>query len=400
MLMAFSTLIFIIFMLAFFISNIKSELSRKSFFLFVLGFMLPDLIYLLSSLFGEETGSRAFLITNSVIFCFFMMLFRNTSLFYGTLLHLLFGILLFSHYQPLYPLLDLEVGFDLMQEVSTIENLILFVSFVLSLIFMRGFVLRKRNRADLLRFISAFLGGLLLTLPSRNASFIGLFLVLAGVFVNDEYLRSVYYADVIYFCGIDGSGKTTHAKETVKIFSGRGVKITTEHFFKNPLVTFLSSVKRRFIGWKKEETVTYSPDFTRHVKKHFLPKLRAYFILLDNLFYVGLKLLWHKLKGEWVIADRFFYDYYLRLKLLDYNVKGLNTIYERLFPKRGVVFDINPKLAYLRRREHPMWYYVKAREKYLELAEKHCYPVLQTEKPFESVQEELNKIIEGYLHLK
>jgi len=392
MLLAFSTVIFLIFILGF---SIGRRISRKDFFLLILGFMLPDLTYLLTSPFGEEIGGQIFLLTNSSLFVFLTLLPRSLPLFYGTLLHFLLSLLLFSHLKPLYPIANFEYGLGLWRE-SLPVNTALFAFFAFSLIFMKGFILKKRNKADLLRCILALSGGFLLT-SLEGASPLSLFLILAGVFLNDEYLRSVYHANVIYFCGIDGSGKSTHAEETVRIFSEKGVKIASEHFFKNPLVKSLSSIKRRVIAHKKEETVTYSPEFKRRVKRHFLPKLRAYFVFVDNILYIGLKLLVHKLRGEWTIADRFFYDYYLRLKLLGYNVKGLGFIYERLFPKYGVVFDVSPEIAYSRRREHPRWYYEKARAKYLEIAEKNEYPVLKTERPFEVVQKELNTIIEEYI---
>ena len=200
---------------------------------------------------------------------------------------------------------------------------------------------------------------------------------------------------LIAICGIDGSGNSSHAEETVKVFRSKGTRIACEHFFQNPMVSFLSGMKRKTGISKKEETVTYSPEFEKHVKRHLLPKMRAYLVFLDNLFYVGLKTLWHKLRGEWVIADRFFYDYFLRSKLLGYNVRGLEGIYSRLFPKYGVTLDVDPQIAYERRREHPVWYYVKAREEYLKIAEKHKYPIFVTDRPFQEVQEEINKYFEG-----
>ena len=205
------------------------------------------------------------------------------------------------------------------------------------------------------------------------------------------------HAKVVYFCGVDASGKSAHAEETVRWLSGKGLNIVCESFFKNPTVAFFSNLKRRMRISKMEEAVTGSPRFEEHVKRHFWPKIRAYLIFLDNLVYIGPKLLWHKLKGEWVIADRFFYDYFLRLKLLGYNVKGLEWVYRLLFPKYGIVFDISPELAYERRREHPKWYYVKAREEYLRIAEEHNYPILRTDRPFEEVQKEINQYFEGIM---
>ncbi len=373
--------------------NLKIKLSRGKSFLFVLGSMLPDLGYLASfamtgSLYAYPRG-----LFHNVFLVLLIAIFRNLFLLGGVLLH--FSLDLISHepWNIFYPVANIKVGLEQLWLDSPVVNAMICVAFLLSLVFGRGFVWRKRSGADLLRFGLMFMGSL--TFLFGNAIAVGGPLVLAGFFIDDEYMRSVYRARVVYFCGIDGSGKSTHAEETVNFFRGRGIRIVCEHFFKNPLVSFLSGIKRKAGISKREEVVTYSPEFEKHVKRHLLPKMRAYLVFLDNLFYIGSKILWHKLRGEWVIADRFFYDYFLRLKLLGYNVRGLGGIYGRLFPKYGVTLDLAPQIAYRKRREHPVWYYVKAREEYLKIAEKRKYPIFRTDRPFNEVQREINKYFEG-----
>lgn len=374
--------------------NLRFHLSRRTVFLFALGSVLPDFGHLVSFIMTTPFDVYPQLLFHNIFFILFIALFRNLPLLCGVSLHIFLDLFAYNPWELLYPVIDVKVGFGPLLASSVVDTTIIIV-FIFSLIFGKRFLWKKRNKADLLRFGLMFTGSLIFLFG--NVSVIGVVLVLAGFFIDDEYMRSVYYASVIYFCGIDGSGKSTHAEETVKVFRDKGLKIVTEHFFKNPLVTPLSKIKNKTKISKREETLTYTPQFERHVRRHLLPKFRAYLIFLDNLIYIGSKLLWHKLKGEWIIADRFFFDYFLRLKLLGYKVRGLERIYRRLFPKYGVVFDVAPDIAFKRREEHPPWYYVKARKEYLEISSRFNYPVLRTDKPFDEVQVELKRHLDNWI---
>lgn len=106
-------------------------------------------------------------------------------------------------------------------------------------------------------------------------------------------------------------------------------------------------------------------------------------------------------RGRWVICDRYFYDYYIRFKTLGYPVpKILEQLVYKLTPNPHLlmVFDVNPLISYRRRKgEHPLWYYVHARKEYLKIACKKEAIVINTERPFDKIQEIINKVIEGVL---
>lgn len=223
-----------------------------------------------------------------------------------------------------------------------------------------------------------------------------IFLLLSLV-ANDEAIRRTWRWRLIVFSGIDGSGKSSHAKETALWLNQLGIPTVYYHFFKHPLVTALSLVKRKVMHVKESEVKTYSPEFHIHIKRHFLPKLRPLIQYIDNWIYIGFRLMWHMLKGEWIIADRYFYDYFIRFKCLGYFIPPiLRKLYLYVIPHPHllIIFDVSPEVSFRRRGgEHPLWYYRKARKEFLRLAKITNSPIINTERDFSEVQDDINKLI-------
>ncbi len=225
--------------------------------------------------------------------------------------------------------------------------------------------------------------------------------LIISLVLNDESLRRMRRWKLIVFTGIDGSGKSTHAKETALWLKGLGVPVTYYHFFRHPLVTLFSLAKRKIVKVSEDEVRTYSPGFRLHLRRGILPKIRPIAQYIDNWAYIGLRLLFHMLKGEWVIADRYFYDYYIRFKCLGYPMpRPLEKVYLRLVPRPHllIVFDVDPKISFQRRgAEHPLWYYYRARKAFFNLAKRLHAPILNTERDFDVVQEDINNLIRTHL---
>jgi len=228
-----------------------------------------------------------------------------------------------------------------------------------------------------------------------------LFLVLS-VISNDERLRRIANWKLIVFTGMDGSGKTSHSRETENFLRGIGINCITYHWFKHILVSAISIAyaklsKKPIITHKRARgSQVYTDDFRRRVRTSvaiFRPLLQ----LLDNWIFIGTTLLMNMLKGRWVICDRYFYDYYIRFKVLGYPVpKIVEWFVYRLTPSPHllIIFDVNPLISYRRRRgEHPLWYYIYARREYFKLAKVKKAVIINTEKSFEEVQRAINKLV-------
>jgi len=172
--------------------NLKIKLSRGTSFLFVLGSMLPDLGYVASFIMTGSFYAYPRGLFHNVFLIFLIVILRKLFLLAGVLLH--FSLDLISHepWELFYPVAEIKVGLGQLWLDSPLVNTMICFAFTLSLIFGRGFVWKKRNGADLLRFGLMFMGSL--TFLYGNAIAIGGPLVLAGFFIDDEYLRSVMRA--------------------------------------------------------------------------------------------------------------------------------------------------------------------------------------------------------------
>jgi len=217
-----------------------------------------------------------------------------------------------------------------------------------------------------------------------------------SVLSNDERLRRIWRWRFIVLTGCDGSGKSTHARETARWLKEQGVDATYFHFFRNPILKRLSLLQRSLMKVSEGEADTYTPEFRKHVRKHLLPRLRPFMCYVDNWAYISLVLLKNMLKGRWVVVDRYFYDFYVRFKCLGYPMPGfLRWLFTRavLRPALVITLDVRPEISSARRRDNPYWYHKRAREEHARLSEELHHFRINTERPFEEVQEEINSII-------
>lgn len=228
---------------------------------------------------------------------------------------------------------------------------------------------------------------------------------LLSIILNDEWLRRVWRWRFIVLTGCDGSGKSTHARETARWLNEQGVGATYFHFFRNPVLKRLSLLKKSLINVAEDEADTYAPAFRMHVRRHFLPRLRPFICYLDNWAYISYVLFKNMLRGRWVVVDRYFYDFYVRFKCLGYPMPGLlKWLFTRavLRPALAITLDVRPEISSARRRDNPYWYHKRAREEHAHLSEELRHPRMNTERPFEAVQEEINNLIRRRLlkHLR
>ena len=271
------------------------------------------------------------------------------------------------------------------------------LALVLALLIPVLFFILFKDKANTLR-VTLLMPTVLSCIPLHITP---LFLVLS-VISNDERLRRIAKWKLIVFTGIDGSGKTSHSRETEKFLRSIGVNCITYHWFKHVLVstisiTYAKLFKKPIITHKHARgNQVYTDKFRRRIRTSvaiFRPLLQ----LLDNWVFIGTALLINMLKGRWVICDRYFYDYYIRFRVLGYPVpKIIEWLVYRLTPAPHllIIFDVNPLISYKRRGgEHPLWYYIYARKEYFRLAKIKKAVVINTEKSFEEVQRIVNRLI-------
>ncbi len=264
-----------------------------------------------------------------------------------------------------------------------------------------GVVNSAVSRLDLLndvpnafRVLLAAVGGYLVTLdhvfifPS-----LGIFFYFASIFLNDEYQRRVVYSVThgrkggsVALLGIDGSGKSSHAGASGEWLRRRGYAVTTMPFHRYLFVERLASLSSAARGRPS------SGDPAKGLRSGRNP-IRPLFSLADNLILQIWSSIGSRAEGRVVIYDRFIWRTYIKYEALHYPVKPLSYLYLLPRPRTAIILDVpvDKSLAVIDERGASHIHYPRAvleteRARYLAIARRNGYPVIDATVPFDEVQ--------------
>lgn len=168
--------------------------GRKKSLWFSLGGIAPDFDYMVSFILtGSMYALHRYLFHN----VFFLLFSAIVGLFQP-----LFAVGVYSHFgldivasefgTMLYPFADVEIGLAQAWLYSTEVNVFVSGLFILVVILKERYILEKTDKADILRFLTMSLG--CFSFLSDTLKFLGVFFLMFGFFVDDEYIRRVWYA--------------------------------------------------------------------------------------------------------------------------------------------------------------------------------------------------------------
>ncbi|MDA4137126.1 MAG: hypothetical protein OK449_09065 [Thaumarchaeota archaeon] len=242
------------------------------------------------------------------------------------------------------------------------------------------------------RVFLASAGGYLLTVD-RLFLFpaAGIVLFFASIYLNDEYQRRAIYSlrtgrrgGSVALLGIDGSGKSSHSAATSRWLEDRGYRVKLMPFHRYLFVERLSSISttvRGGAGGRRRNP------------------LRPVLSLIDNLLLQISSSIGCRVEGTVVIYDRFIWSTYIKYEALGYPVRPLAPIYLLPRPFFAMILDVpvDKSLRVIDERtdhiRYPRSVLQLERERYLDIARKNRYPVIDATSTFEDVQER----IEGHL---
>jgi len=253
---------------------------------------------------------------------------------------------------------------------------------------------------NVLRVFFGCLGGVLLESYSLFAVASGLLLVLLGVFANDEPMRRVYRnKGVIVLSGIDGTGKSTHAKNICGWLRRNGFTCRIVPFHRYLFLDKLSRFRLKVKGEKVRKPRGKPPPGWIPAKTSRFSFVRPYLALLDNFLLYVFKVVPCVWRREYVVCDRFIWDNYVKHKALGYNTAFLFGFATFVKPKIGLIFDLPSEVAVERVGQRGFHYQYTAeqyeieRKEFRKIGEKLGYIVINTNQPLEETWRE----IENYL---
>ncbi len=169
---------------------------------------------------------------------------------------------------------------------------------------------------------------------------------------------------VVSFVGIDGSGKTTFSKKLASSLKEKGRKVLLTKKFSFFLLNILLRLIERFS--KKNTTEVSSNVLLYHGKKSkvltFFPIVALLDCWLNYLFTVFPLLIFY----DYVITDRYFYDFGPNMLEFGYGDKKLVNYYMSKVPRPKFCFylRLSGENAYKRKPEFPLAYLKKLEENY------------------------------------
>ncbi|RLE76818.1 MAG: hypothetical protein DRZ80_00335 [Thermoprotei archaeon] len=197
---------------------------------------------------------------------------------------------------------------------------------------------------------------------------------------------------LICFIGIDGSGKTTLAKEFVRVLKERGVNAIYGYNTYKP--TFIKPIlflaKKIFL--KDDEIKEYYNKRNKTLRKGFVSKVYVIFSLVDYIIQTTFKVSLPYILGKVVVCDRYVHDFFVNAYVeAGYsNIDMIEKMY-KILPKPDFVFlvDVPEDVAFSRKSDVPFLEYLKERRKiYLKLNDVY---ILDGTKPIHDLLEEVMK---------
>ena len=189
--------------------------------------------------------------------------------------------------------------------------------------------------------------------------------------------------------GIDGSGKTTAAKILTKNIKKNKINSVYIAPFRYIFFDKMLNIIKRKISSKRNKN-----PFLVVTKKPFFMRFWPLLALFDNWLYYFLKIKPLVLRGKTIICDRYFFDFAISFEYYGYTCNIVSKIYLFFMPKpdKTVLLDVYPEIA--KKREtgdsHSLEFFMEQRERYLSLAKKRNFLIINGNKSINEIQ---NKMI-------
>jgi len=213
---------------------------------------------------------------------------------------------------------------------------------------------------------------------------------------------------LIVFTGIDGSGKTTLAKNLTLTLRKNNINAKYVYNTYRPLL-LLPAISLARITLLRGKHMYNNPEGKRAqkiIRNRAVSNLYMYLVIFDYCFQTFFKVKIPLMFGKILICDRYVYDLVINFVAeLDLSVKEMKKLLAKLFyvlPKPDMVFlvDVNEEVAYKRKSDIPSKEFLAIRRSiYLSIANQYEMEVLDGTKMLEKLQKDLKGAIFKCLRL-
>ena len=207
---------------------------------------------------------------------------------------------------------------------------------------------------------------------------------------------------LICFTGIDGSGKTTHARALLKFLKKNGYSCVYVWGAFRPILSYTFFASTRLFGyWKiiRKNAFTNPLEYApKKVAKNFSWVMRLFFFI-DFQIKTLLKIRLPLLLGKNIICDRYFYDLLIELELINLSSKNFVYLMLRTLPQPLITFlmDANEN-AINKRRNFSLKELQSKRKIFLRMGKSFNFIVINSELDYSNNQKRIQELTFANIH--
>jgi len=202
---------------------------------------------------------------------------------------------------------------------------------------------------------------------------------------------------LICFTGVDGSGKTTHAKSLLYYLETKGYACKYVWGASRPVLSYVFLVFARSLGYWKETKENVYTDPLEYAPRELAEKLGKFWrlsVFIDFQIKTLVKIRPHLVLGKIVVLDRYFYDLLMDLGVSKILSEGfIRRISETLpRPQMTFLFDAPPSLT-AQRRGLSLQDLPAKRETFLQMGQRFQFYIVDSSQDFEVNQQRIRDLI-------
>ena len=202
---------------------------------------------------------------------------------------------------------------------------------------------------------------------------------------------------LICFTGVDGSGKTTHAKSLLDYLETKGYACKYVWGASRPVLSYVFLVFARSLGYWKETKENVYTDPLEYAPIGLAEKLGKFWrlsVFIDFQIKTLVKTRPYLVLGKIVVLDRYFYDLLMDLGVSKILSEGfIRRISETLpRPQMTFLFDAPPGLT-AQRRGLSLQDLPAKRETFLQMGQRFQFYIVDSSQDFEVNQQRIRDLI-------
>jgi len=201
---------------------------------------------------------------------------------------------------------------------------------------------------------------------------------------------------LICFTGVDGSGKTTHAKSLLDYLETKGYSCKYVWGASRPVLSYVFLICTRLLGYWKETKKNVYTDPLEYAPRELAEKLGRFWrlsVFIDFQIKALVKTRPYLVLGKIVVLDRYFYDLLMDLGVSKISSEGFVRRISETLPKPQMTFLLDAPPSLTAQRRGFSFQELKAkRETFLQMGQRFRFYIIDSSRDFKVNQQRIRDL--------